>query len=185
MDYYIDIQLRPSLEFEDPVLLNGIYFRLHKALGNVGQEKVGVSFPKFNKSLGSMLRLHSDKESLQRVMSTSWTTGIEDYMIVSEINMVPDIVSYRIVQRIQVKSSTERLLRRSVRKGWLTEEEAKLRLANCDDMKSTSLPYVRLRSLSSGQQFCLFIEHKPIVSTPSFGKFSAYGLSSTATVPWF
>lgn len=184
MDYYIDILIRPNPEISDSIMMNEVYFRLHKVLGNIGQGKVGVSFPKFNKTLGNCLRLHSSKEIIQQVMSTSWTKEVEDYIKVSNVTKIPEIVSYRMVQRVQLKSNIERLLRRSVRKGWLTEEEAELRLTDAKE-KRTKLPFVRIQSLSTNQLFCLFIEHTSIVTNSQSGEFTAYGLSSNATIPWF
>lgn len=184
MNYYLDIQMRPSLEFSEHVLMDEVYFRLHKVMGKFGEGKVGVSFPKVNKTLGACLRLHADKSILEKMMSTSWAHGIEDHIIISSLNPIPEAVSYRIVKRIQIKSSTERVLRRSVRKGWITAEEADLRLANSCD-KSSSLPFLNLKSMSTGQKFPLFIEHGPILKSPEAGEFSSYGLSSNATIPWF
>ncbi|WP_365781323.1 type I-F CRISPR-associated endoribonuclease Cas6/Csy4 [Oryzomicrobium sp.] len=46
-------------------------------------------------------------------------------------------------------------------------------------------PDATLRSASTGQQFRLFIEHLPDQAGASPGAFSAYGLSPTATLPWF
>jgi CRISPR-associated endonuclease Csy4 len=47
------------------------------------------------------------------------------------------------------------------------------------------LPYVVLNSQTTGQQFRLFVEHRPPQEQAASGPFSAYGLSPTATVPWF
>jgi len=49
----------------------------------------------------------------------------------------------------------------------------------------TDLPWLNLRSLSTGQSFKLFIRHGDLLSTPVSGMFTTYGLSATATVPWF
>ena len=51
--------------------------------------------------------------------------------------------------------------------------------------EQTDLPWINLRSLSNGQPFRLFIRHGDILAVPVGGEFSNYGLSSTATVPWF
>lgn len=184
MNFYIDIEVRPDAEFSSSILMNEVYFRLHQLLVKFGQGEVGVSFPKFAKTLGPCLRIHGDQSALQRVMSTPWTSPIEDYIVVSGIKPVPEGVSHRVVQRLQIKSSPERLLRRSVKKGWITEDEATRRLAESRDQK-TSLPYIRMRSLSTGQLFRIFIEHGLLVTLPQKGEFSAYGLSTSATIPWF
>jgi CRISPR-associated endonuclease Csy4 len=55
----------------------------------------------------------------------------------------------------------------------------------CDMPKTElGLPYIRLKSLSGGQSFCLWIEKTTAVQ-PVAGGFSCYGLSATATVPEF
>ena len=94
------------------------------------------------------------------------------------------MTKYRTVQRVQVKSSRERLLRRSVKKGWITEEEARIKLADVTEKRS-QLPFIRVNSLSSGQTFLLFIHQGPLTNSPVAGVFSAYGLSAEATIPWF
>lgn len=47
------------------------------------------------------------------------------------------------------------------------------------------LPYVQLRSASTGQRFCLFLALGDPEPNPVLGSFNAYGLSNTATLPWF
>lgn len=42
-----------------------------------------------------------------------------------------------------------------------------------------------MKSLSSQQQFKLFIRHGDLLKEPVKGEFSSYGLSATATIPWF
>jgi CRISPR-associated endonuclease Csy4 len=41
-----------------------------------------------------------------------------------------------------------------------------------------------LHSQSTGQPFRLFLDHRPC-DTASAGPFNTYGLSTTATIPWF
>jgi len=75
-------------------------------------------------------------------------------------------------------------MRRSVKKGWINEEEAQQRIRTMEEAR-TDLPWLNLRSLSTGQSFRLFIRHGELLSAPVVGMFSTYGLSATATVPWF
>jgi len=98
--------------------------------------------------------------------------------------MIPKEVKHRFVKRVQAKSSAERLRRRSVAKGWLTEEEAAIRITH-DQEKRLNKPFLQLKSQSTGQPFRLFIEHGTLVEQPVAGKFSAYGISSSATIPWW
>jgi CRISPR-associated endonuclease Csy4 len=184
VNYYIDIRILPNPDFSDSILMNELFSRLHKALVSFGQGEVGVSFPKVNKTLGGHLRLHGHQSSLQRLMAAPWIGELKDYVVASDIASIPESVSYRIVKRAQAKSSSERLRRRSVRKGWLTKEEADLKIVDSTE-KTLELPFLKVRSHSTGQLFRLFIEHGPIINTPVAELFSAYGLSPTATIPWF
>lgn len=184
MNYFVNIRILPSPEFRDSMLMNEIFFNLHKVLVSQGEGEIGISFPNFKKTLGDILRLHGTQASLQRLMSTDWMDRLMNYIKVSGIAKIPENVCYRVVKRIQTKSSAQRLIRRSVRKGWLTEEEAALKIKEKTDKKLT-LPFLQLKSLSTEQTFRLFVEHGPITTEPMIGAFNAYGLSTNATIPWF
>ncbi|WP_061708568.1 type I-F CRISPR-associated endoribonuclease Cas6/Csy4 [Pseudenterobacter timonensis] len=184
MDHYQEIRVAPDPEFKEEMLMAALFAKLHRALGARGKGDIGVSFPEFRHKPGGCLRLHGSGASLQEVEAMQWRKGLNDYCQSTAILPVPDSVAWRCVSRVQVKSSPERLLRRSVKKGWLTEEEAQARLALMQ-MEQTDLPWLNMRSLSTGQSFKLFIRHGEIVDAPVPGLFSSYGLSPTATVPWF
>ncbi|MDA6210463.1 type I-F CRISPR-associated endoribonuclease Cas6/Csy4, partial [Escherichia coli] len=64
------------------------------------------------------------------------------------------------------------------------EEQAIERLATQAELR-TDLPFLNMKSLSSQQQFKLFIRHGDLLTEPVKGEFSSYGLSATATIPWF
>jgi CRISPR-associated endonuclease Csy4 len=51
--------------------------------------------------------------------------------------------------------------------------------------RATDLPYVQMVSTSTAQQFKLFLALGEAQSQPQTADFNAYGLSATATVPWF
>lgn len=184
MDYYLDIRVLPDPEFSAQGLLEALFAKLHRALVATTQGRVGVSFPAIGKTLGGRLRLHGRHGDLLELQSSGWLKGLRDYCECSEILPVPAAVKYRTVRRVQVKSSAQRLRRRSVSKGWLTEEQAALRIPDSHD-KRCDLPFLRLKSLSSEQYFLLFIEQGTVQETATGGEFSAYGLSTNATIPWF
>lgn len=184
MDYYIDVQVLPHIEFSDSILMDELFSYLHKGLVQYGKGEIGISFPNVDKKLGSLLRLHGNQLALERLMNSCWHNRLKDEIKVSAITPIPGEVTYRIVKRVQVKSNPERLIRRSVKKGWLSAEEAALKISNKTE-KKLSLPYLKLKSISTGQSFRLFVEHGPILNKPKPGSFSAYGFSSDATIPWF
>ncbi|TCV91563.1 type I-F CRISPR-associated endoribonuclease Cas6/Csy4 [Biostraticola tofi] len=184
MDSYIDITVLPDLEFNGPQLLNAVFAKLHRALAQLGTGSVGVSFPDVDKTLGNCLRLHGTKDALQTLAQINWLQGLKDYIEITEILNVPANTKFRTVRRIQVKSSVERLRRRSVSRGRLTYEQAIVRIPD-EVEKRSKLPFVQLRSLSNGQTFKIFVEHGPLINASVTGYFSFYGLSAEATIPWF
>lgn len=184
MNGYQDFRVLPEPEVNGGVLMATLFGRIHLALVAAGEGKVGVSFPELAKTPGCLLRLHGEHSNLQRVFQHLNLHGLRDYLHVGEISDVPDGAQYRTVMRVQVKSSVTRLLRRSVRKGWITEEEAAVRLSTAVD-KSCSLPFIPVKSQSNGQTFRLFIEQGKLQADPAPGRFNYYGFSTAATVPWF
>jgi CRISPR-associated endonuclease Csy4 len=184
LDFYIDIAILPNAEMSNTIIMNSIFSKLHFALVSYGGNDIGVSFPKFDKTLGEILRLHGSKLSLLNLMSLSWLDNYKDYVEVSEIAAVPLTVQFRCVQRVQVKSNIERLMRRSIKKGWITLEKANENLSNMND-KVSKLPFLNIQSSSTDQKYKLFIKHSCFLDNFQAGEFSTYGLSSISTIPWF
>ena len=187
MDHYQEIHLLPDPEFVPPVLMNALFGKLHSALVELRGLNIGVSFPgimQARSGLGNSLRLHGSAGDLEQLLATGWLTGLLDHATVGVITVVPTIVDYRVVRRVQVKSSPERLRRRWIRRKGMSQAQACLAIP--DSVSETlTLPYVTIRSLSTGQTFRLFIEHRPLQPHAVVGTFSRYGLSPVATVPWF
>lgn len=184
MDHYLEIRVLPDPEFSEEMLMAALMAKLHRALGQRGQGDIGISFPAYGLKPGPVLRVHGHHQALSDLEALSWRKGLSDYCLSSGIQPVPAVNQWRCVSRVQVKSSAHRLMRRSVKKEWLTEEEAQQRLLTMQETRS-DLPWLNLRSLSTGQTFKLFICHGELLSSPVAGTFTTYGLSATATVPWF
>lgn len=185
--HHIDITLRPDPEFSPTHLLDALFAKLHRALAQWGTGEVGVSFPGLSPRgahLGSTLRLHGDEPALHRLQALSWLYGIRDHVQTSAVASVPAHAQHRVVRRAQAKSSPERLRRRQMRRHGIDNAQALLRIPDQDGQR-LALPYLHLQSASTGQAFRLFIEHGALTHTPCPGRFSAYGLSTQTTVPWF
>lgn len=184
MNHYIDITLLPDPEFEQNMLMGALFSKLHKGLVTLGYGDIGISFPKLEKTPGEKLRLHSNSQQLKKLMAQNWQKGLNDFTEITIVKEVPTTCQYRTISRAQSKSNIERLYRRSVKKGWLTDEEAKIKQQQHED-QFLDLPFVRLKSSSSSQYFRLFIKQGELQDSPQPGNFSSYGLSSEATIPWF
>jgi CRISPR-associated endonuclease Csy4 len=191
MNHYVDIHLREDPEFAAHQLMEALYAKLHRALvaraaqGAGGD--LGVSFPGHKPDapyLGSHLRLHGNEASLSALLATDWLRGMRDHLDLSAPAPVPLDATHRAVQRQQVDSNPERLRRRLLRRHPLTEQEAQARIPD-KAARRLDLPFVQLKSTSTGQTYKLFIRHGPPQSTPVPGPFNTYGLSLGATVPWF
>ncbi len=183
MNFYCDIKVLSDPEASEPVLINNLVAKLHRVLVQQKSDNIGISFPSVNKNLGNIMRLHGEEESLSKLLQTNWLHGLRDYCSVSECLSVPEQCQYRIVKRLQKKSANNKR-KRSIAKGWLTEQEAAERIR--DELQVwLKLPFVQLKSSSTGQQIKLFIEHGELLAELVEGDFNTYGLSKTATVPWF
>ncbi|WP_416769602.1 type I-F CRISPR-associated endoribonuclease Cas6/Csy4 [Pseudomonas sp. RHF3.3-3] len=187
MDHYFDLKLLPDPEFAATQLMSALMSKLHRGLHDLRRDDVGVSFPEIESArhhLGSHLRLHGNREALAHLLTLNWLTGMRDHVQVGEVTAVPAQVRYRLVSRVQVDSNPERLRRRLIKRHGITEEEARERIPDSAG-KRTKLPFVSLRSNGSGNAFPLFIRHGDILEVAQPGTFNSYGLSSTATIPWF
>jgi len=71
------------------------------------------------------------------------------------------------------------------RKGETAEQAAAAIPDSVADRHRPDLPYVQLRSASTGQPFCLFVDQKTQSTQVVSGSFNSYGLSQGATVPLF
>jgi len=185
MDHYLDLILLPDPEFAPTHLMNALAAKLHRALAHREKGDIGMSFPRVQGlKLGNHLRLHGTSTALSELMAQSWLTGMRDHLKLGEVTPIPADVKHCVVRRVQVKSNPERIRRRQMKRHGYTAEEARERIPD-SAAKTVKLPYIQLRSNSSGHLFPLYIQHGPPQASGQPGTFSAYGLSDTATIPWF
>lgn len=185
--HFIDITLLPDPEFSHAHLLGALHAKLHRALVHLRADNIGLSFPRHSRhprSLGNVMRLHGSEPALAALMAQNWLTGMRDHITLAPPAAVPQQVQHRVVQRRQFKTSVERLRRRRMRRKGETAEQASLSIPDTVE-RQPDLPYVHLRSASTSQSFCLFIDHGPLLAEPVDGSFNSYGLSGQASVPWF
>ncbi len=187
MNRYIEIRILPDPEFVETMLMNALFSKLHRGLADLGSGAVGVSFPDITLEspfgLGERLRLHGDGQQLSQLMELKWMTGLHDHTETSGLLYVPANIRHRTFFRVQAKSSFERLRRRRIQRHRV-DVEAAIR-AIPEHPERLKLPYVMLASRSTGQRFPLFVNAGDFVDTAVTGKFGAYGLSRTVTIPWF
>ena len=153
--------------------------------------KIGFSFPqyRFNQDkgvgfLGEKLRIFAQSEAdLQTLDIKKWLDRLTDYVHITSIREVPENVKgYAVYKRKQPKTNAERLARHRVKRGDISFDEALSRYQNV--VRTTELPFIQMKSLTSGQPFKLFIE-KQSAEKSADQVFSTYGLSSESSVPEF
>ncbi|MFK5975826.1 MAG: type I-F CRISPR-associated endoribonuclease Cas6/Csy4 [Sulfurovum sp.] len=191
MKYYIDIKLLGDDEVNLGFIWRKIYLELHLMLSDIKDKNsevdIGFSFPNYQTQtfpLGDILRIFANsKEELVSLNLIKYLGRFDEYIIREDIKPVPkDTKTYVTFSRKQFKSNPERLARRQAKRKGISIEEA---LKNYAEMtpESTKLPFIMMKS-SKGQYMKIFIE-KSISDVETKGKYSTYGLSKVASVPWF
>lgn len=186
MDHYLDIKILEDPEFTAPVLMNALFSKLHRALVEVSNGDIGVSFPEATKkSLGKTLRLHGCASNLTKLEALPWRKGLGDFTQVTALTTTPEVNEFWLVQRVHAQSNPDRIRRRAMKRQELTYEQAVAQIPD-STAEQLDLPYVRIKSQSTGQQFPLFIKQTVVSELNHSGtSFSKYGLSSTTPVPKF
>jgi len=191
MDHYLEFRILPDPEFEPPLLMNALFSKLHRAFVQLDNKQLGISFPKIQEekpSLGDCLRIHGQLNELEQLQKQNWLIGMRDHIQTKEIAPVPDNAQHRRIQRVQIKSNAARLRRRyAKRHPEESKEEIIKKIPDSIEKRSKLpyIPYIRVKSQSTRQQFCLFIKHESLQKEPVSGLFNSYGLSTKATIPWF
>lgn len=185
--HYIDLVVVPDAETGAAPVLGALYGRLHLALVRHRLQNVGVSFPRYSltpRAMGNALRLHGDAATLGQLMAEDWLKGVRGHVRVGDVAPVPAGARHRVVQRRQFDTNVDRLRRRRMRRKGETAEQAAEAIPVLAENRP-SLPYVHMRSLSTGQPFCLFLKLGPLRDEAVEGPFNTYGLGASATIPWF
>lgn len=214
MKSYLEITLLPNPEVGINFLWSKVFQQIHLGLVEIQNEQnqvpIGVSFPEYivgekYSILGAKLRLFAQEEAtLTRFDAPKWLDRLNDYVHCTGIRAVPDkLKGYAIYQREQPKTGRERLARRYAKRHDLDYEtalnnavELSIRtkevngatkaLMRYSEMphRAIATPFIRLKSLSSNNTFCLWIK-KNSATQIAKGNFSTYGLSNKVTVPEF
>jgi CRISPR-associated endonuclease Csy4 len=204
MKSYLEITLLPNPEVGVNFLWSKVFQQIHLGLVEIqddqGQVPIGLSFPEYvigdkYSILGSKLRLFANDEAvLKQFDAVKWLTRLSDYVHSTSIQPVPEkIIGYAIYRREQPKTNPERLARRYARRLAEREKRAEVKadyenaltIYSKRNYQSINSPFIRLKSLSSDNNFCLWIKKIPVDIQASTANFSSYGLSSVSSVPEF
>lgn len=202
VNVYQEITLLPSGENTCQFLWEKLFQQIHLALvsnkitKNVsrnGSEQTddvseyGLSFPLYDEqlnALGCKLRVFAEStEKLEKLDLFHWLEKFLDYCQCTSLLKVPQEIGHARFRRKQFVTNIERMARRRAKRKQESIEQA-LDYYKDVHLEVTKLPYIYVQSLSSKKLFPLFIEWE-LVEHEISGDFTCYGLSDTATVPWF
>ncbi len=184
MDFYIDLVMQADEEVPVYFIRNKVFAKFHKALDDLKQNSIGVSFPKYKTKLGDVIRVHGEKSNLDTLQKSNWLGGLAGYCEVSGVLPVPrKIGGYRTVSRIR-QNMTISKLQRLINRGSISDEEVRNYKTK---MFATGLenPYLELQSSSNGHKHRRYIQFGELNEEMIKGEFDQFGLSKKATIPWF
>lgn len=191
MKYYQEITLIPDAEIPPDFLWTKVYAQIHLAFAereNIEHKQIyGISFPEYaDGTIGKKARVFAPEEAdLKKLDLKKALRRLSDYVHTTSIREVPKskVKGYVKFTRYQPDSSIARKARRyTKRHPEVTEKEA-FKLLNQREEKY-DLPFIQLKSLSTGQIFNLFIK-KEEKKEEGQGEFTSYGLSKGVAVPEF
>lgn len=183
MNSYIDIYLQPDSELNEAQLSSKVFTKFHKALVILNTNQIGISFPQMNYKLGKHFRIHGNKSLLNDLQGLDWLGPLKGYCKINEITPIPDLIKYRNISCKRSNMSNAKLKRLVDRK--TIDAQGIKRYKEKMLSQGYSNPYLDLLSQSTNQIYRKFFEFGQIQDQRSEGIFDSYGLSKTATVPWF
>ncbi|NDY93316.1 type I-F CRISPR-associated endoribonuclease Cas6/Csy4 [Ideonella sp. TBM-1] len=193
--HYLELTLHQDPDFTEAQLMSALINKLHRALFDQlaihgAASSVGLSFPAYRPrpgGLGRSVRLHGSAQTLGLLMATTWLTGLRDHLQQPNPDILPvpgSVVAHRVVQRVQAQSNPNRLRRRWLKRHPGEAPEVAEAAFPAEAAEKLDLPFIQLRSRSTGQPFPLFV--RQVVSAAKPGTFNAYGMGlDGSTVPWF
>ncbi|OBU17878.1 type I-F CRISPR-associated endoribonuclease Cas6/Csy4 [Photobacterium aquimaris] len=183
MDSYIDIQLKPNAEMRETELSCKVFTKFHKALVKLNTNQIGISFPQAHVKLGRLFRIHGEASLLNDLEGLAWLESLGGCCRVGAVIAVPEQVQYRNISAKKSNMSNAKL-RRLIKRGNLDQDGIKRYKVKMLS-QGFEQPYLDLFSSSTGQIYRKFFDFSDLMNDPVEGVFDSYGLSKTATVPWF
>jgi CRISPR-associated endonuclease Csy4 len=184
MDFYIDLILQGDEEIPIYFIRNKVFIKFHKALYDLKESSIGVSFPKYNTKLGNVIRIHGQKLNLDAIQQNNWLGGLIGYCDVSNILPVPEkITGHRIISRIRQNMSHSKL-QRLIKRDSISEQKIKSYKVKMFT-QGLDNAYFELKSTSNKQLYRRYIQFGEIIPQKIVGQFDSFGLSKRATVPIF
>lgn len=183
MDYYQSIILLDDFKFRSYTLLAALYGKLHLAMAMQNRNDIGVSFPEYGNGLGNIIRLHGTYTALKALNASGWVQGTDDICQIKEILPVPYVEYWRVVKGVLPLCSkgNHRFTE------YVEPDKQYPKALNRQSGQATlKMPSLIVKSMETNSKtFRLYISHGEPRKKPVNGIFTSYGLSDSATIPWF
>ena len=192
MKKYIEIELKAGFYMPYHVLLSKVIQQLH--FGFVNNKTLGISFPQYSlkrHTLGDSIRLFGTTEELQQFDIVEVLNQYADNVIISEILDVPEKVkTYASFSRYRYNygntyAGLARAARRKAKRSDMSYDEAFEYLKSFNIDEPEHLPFVSIKSVSTGGIFRLYVNYTECSAEKVVEEFNSYGLSAVNTVPMF
>lgn len=199
MYYFMEITCLPDegvpVEFILGKVMDALHLAFVKLQQELGYNPIGISFPEYRyqeerrgkvtSNIGGKIRLFSREDAhLHSLKLTQVLQRLADYVHIRSLSSLDrPTLRFATFQRVQAKSSRERLLRRHAQRSGqdlavLTQQYQEF------TEERLQLPFIHLRSHSNQQAFRIFIRKEPATASESW-QFGTYGLSRSVAVPDF
>jgi CRISPR-associated endonuclease Csy4 len=201
MRFYQEIRLIKTPEIAPYFIWSKLYMQLHLALVECQNPdktvNVGVSFPEYRyiekegkvfASIGTKLRVFANTETdLQQLNLVKWFERLEDYVHIKSIANVPNqLLGYESFNRRRKSGSPDKHIRRRMKRHNETWEQAAAFFKDYKMPKEDKeLPFIRMSSLHSDNEFCMSIIRKDVEPSNKRVMFNTYGLSAEGVLPKF
>lgn len=189
MKNYVEITLIPNAEVSINFLWSKVFTQVHIAIvtqkNKNDSTQYGISFPEYKTiDLGSKLRIFGSEDDLKELDIKYNLRYLDDYVHITHIRELKEssIKGFATYSRFQPDDSRPRKARRYAIRHDVSYEDA-YKLLRCNKPKER-LPYIKMRSISSGEKFSFFIK-KVTVDLKNDCNFGSYGLSKQSVVPEF
>ncbi len=179
---YFQVEVRGSSELAPPVILAAVVEALHRS-GQAGRYALG--FPESEgRSLGSSLRVFSDDESVLTALQDKLACeGVDDEIKTRRIEPVPSNCDWELFEALKPNLSSDVRRRRrrhdvgTSRHAPFSDGEIQSAAAKWDQIH-TSLPFLRLWSLSTRQKMTIYLRTQTADSAMVRTNPNSYGFST-------
>lgn len=188
LSHYCDIRAIPQADMLQSEVVSLVMQSLHRELPAFAG-RIGLAFPGYGqqRTLGGIVRVLGPSGDLARLRGALETSELIDYALIAAVTAIPSVVKAHLCfarKHVKGTSDRRRAEQRLAAQGLSTAEIARRLQQKAQKSRRADVPHAHLTSHSTGQNMVLCVT-RHVKRKAQTGRFSYYGLSSSATVPDF